>query len=186
MNKKTAVIAFVTLGVIATCSFATLTAQQQRAAAQSADARLKDLEDRQAIHVLLMNYGRTLDSRDFAGFEHLFAREAEYGGRGGMAKGPAAIRARLEAALKVNAAPTPGRDWHLFFNETIEVHGDEATALSMGAFFVRGDGNKLESNAIAAYTDHIVREDGMWKFKSRELGAVLGGGAAPPSAEPAR
>jgi hypothetical protein len=187
MNKKTAVIAFMTLGVVAAGSFAALTAQHQRAAAQTTEARLQDLEDRRAIHELLMNYGRTLDSRDFAGFERLFAREAEYGGgRGGMAKGPADIRARLEAALKVNAAPAPGRDWHLFFNETIDVQGNEATALSMGAFFVRGDGNKLESNSIAVYTDQLVREDGRWKFKRRELGAVPAGSAAPAGAAPAR
>jgi uncharacterized protein (TIGR02246 family) len=180
------VLAFsMTLGVIAAGSFGGVAAQQPRAAASTADARLKELEDRQAIHELLINYGRTLDARDFAGFERLFARDAEYGGgRGGMARGPAAIRARLEAALKVNAAPAPGRDWHFLFNETIEVHGDEATALSMGAFFVRGDGNKLESNSIATYTDLLVREDGVWKFKRRELGAgpraAAGAGVAPP------
>jgi hypothetical protein len=171
MNKNATIIAVVTCGVLAAGSFAGMTAQQPRAAAQTTEARLKDLEDRQAIHELLINYGRTLDARDFAGFERLFARDAEYGGGRGMTKGPAAIRASLEAALKVNAAPAPGRDWHFLFNETIDVHGDEATAVSMGAFFVRGDGNKLESNSIATYTDHLVREDGMWKFKRRELGS---------------
>jgi hypothetical protein len=187
MNRKAAVVALVTCGVVAAGPVAGVTAQQRPPAPQTVDARLKVLEDRQAIHELLMNYGRTLDSRDFAGFERLFAREAEYGGgRGGMVKGPAAIRARLEAALKVNAAPAPGRDWHLFFNETIDVHGDEATAVSMGAFFVRGEGNKLESNSIAIYTDQIVREDGSWKFKRRELGAVQAPGAAPATAAPAR
>jgi hypothetical protein len=187
MNTRAMAIAFVTCGVITAGSFAALRAQQKQAATHTAEARLKDLEDRVAIHELLMNYGRTLDSRDFAGFERLFARDAEYGGgRGGMAKGPAAIRARLEAALKVNAAPAPGRDWHFLFNETIDVHGDEATALSMGAFFVRGDGNKLESNSIAIYTDQIVREDGVWKFKRRELGAVIGGRAAPAAGAPNR
>jgi hypothetical protein len=171
MNKNTIILALATCGVIAAGSFAGVTAQQQRAAAQTADARLKELEDRQAIHELLINYGRTLDARDFAGFERLFARDAEYGGGRGMTKGPAAIRASLEAALKVNAAPVPGRDWHFLFNETIDLHGDEATAISMGAFFVRGAGNKLESNSIATYTDQLVREDGVWKFKRRELGA---------------
>ena len=74
-------------------SFAACLHAAPRPAAQTADARLKDLEDRQAIHELLINYGRTLDARDFAGFERLFARDAEYGGGRGMAKGPAAIRA---------------------------------------------------------------------------------------------
>ena len=183
MNKNATVIAFVTMGIIAAGSFARVFTQAPRRAAGTAEARLKNLEDRQAIHELLINYGRTLDARDFAGFERLFARDAEYGGGRGMARGPAAIRAQLEAALRVNAAPAPGRDWHFLFNETIDVRGDEATALSMGAFFVRGDSNKLESNSIAVYTDRLVREGGDWKFRRRELGAVP---AATASAAPAR
>jgi hypothetical protein len=183
MNRNTTILALLTCSVITAGAFAGVSAQQ-RAAAQTADARLKELEDRQAIHELLIKYGRTLDARDFAGFERLFARDAEYGGGArGMTKGPAAIRASLEAALKVNAAPVPGKDWHFLFNETVDLHGDEATAISMGAFFVRGAGNKLESNSIAVYTDQLVREDGVWKFKRRELGAVPGpapaAGAAP-------
>jgi uncharacterized protein (TIGR02246 family) len=151
----------------------TAAAQQRANAKPSVEARLKELEDRQAIHELLMNYGRTLDARDFAGFERLFARDAEYGGaRGPLTKGPAAIRASLEAALKKNAAPAPGRDWHFLLNETVTLNGDEASAVSLGAFFVRGEGNKLESNSIAIYTDRLVREDGVWKFKRRVLGAA--------------
>ncbi len=146
---------------------------QTRTPAKPAAAQLQELLDKQAIHELLMNYGRTLDSRDFAGFERLFARDAEYGGAANMVKGPAAIRARLEAALKHTAAPAPGRDWHFFFNETIDVHGDEATAVSMGAFFVRGENNKLESNSFAIYDDRLVREDGAWKFKRRQLGSTV-------------
>jgi hypothetical protein len=182
MNRNATVIAVMTLGIVATAFFARVSTQAPRPAAKTTEARLKDLEDRQAIHELLINYGRTLDARDFAGFERLFARDAEYGGGRGMAKGPAAIRAQLEAALKVNAAPAPGKDWHFLFNETIDLHGDDATALSMGAFFVRGDGNKLESNSIAVYTDSLVREDGIWKFKRRQLGAVPASalGGAPP------
>ena len=74
----------------------------------------------------MMNYGRTLDARDFAGFAELFARDGEYVAGASTAKGPAAIRELLEGLLKKNAAPVPGRDFHLFFNETIEVNGNEA------------------------------------------------------------
>jgi hypothetical protein len=186
MNTRSTVIAVVSSAAIGTVSLMGLSAQQARPAPKSAvEVQLQELMDKQAIHELFMNYGRTLDNRDFAGFEKLFARDAEYGGgRGGMAKGPAAIRARLEAALKQNAAPSPGRDWHFFFNETIDVHGNEATAVSMGAFFVRGENNKLESNSIATYYDQVVREDGTWKFKRRQLGGPPP--AAPASAAPAR
>ena len=37
---------------------------------------------------------------------------------------------------------------------------------------VIGEGNKLESNSIAIYTDLLVRQDGLWKFKRRVLGSV--------------
>ena len=114
----------------------TAVAAAQKGTSSSALAeRVQALEDKEAIHALLTNYGRTLDTRDYAGFERLFARDSEFvSGTGGGAKGPAAIRALLEGLLKKNAAPVPGRDFHLFYNETIEVNGNEATALSKGAF----------------------------------------------------
>jgi hypothetical protein len=173
MNAHRTGLVFLVAALGACGATGVVASPQQEVGRPATDARLSALEDRQAIHELLISYGRTLDARDFAGFERLFARDAEYGGVGGaLAKGPAEIRARLEAALKANAAPMPGRDWHFLLNETVDLHGDEATAVSMGVFFVRGEGNKLESNSIAIYTDHLVREDGAWKFKRRVLGAV--------------
>jgi uncharacterized protein (TIGR02246 family) len=137
----------------------------------SVEARLRVLEDKEAIHAVMMTYGRTLDGRDFAGFERLWAKDAEFiGGVGGRATGPAAIRALLEGLLKANAAPVPGRDFHLFYNETIEVSGDQATALSKGAFVVPGPNNRLEMSILANYHDQFVREDGRWKFKRRQIG----------------
>jgi hypothetical protein len=145
--------------------------QTAPAGADSLAARLQALEDKEAIHALLTNYGRSLDARDFAGFEQLFARDSEFvGGANATAKGPAAIRALLEGLLKVNAAPVPGRDFHLFYNETIEVKGNEATALSKGGFVVRGQNNRLEMSILANYHDQLIREDGRWKFKRRQIG----------------
>ena len=42
-------------------------------------------EDRAAIHELLVDYGRTLDARDFDGFDALFARNGVYVAGGGTA-----------------------------------------------------------------------------------------------------
>jgi uncharacterized protein (TIGR02246 family) len=155
-------------------------AQAARPKATSVEARLQELEDKAAIHALLMNYGRTLDARDFAGFEQLFARDSEYVTGANAAKGPAAIRALLESLLKVNAAPVSGRDFHLFFNETIDVNGNEATALSKGGFFVRGQDRQLQTSALVNYHDQLVREDGRWKFKRRQLGETPPAAAAAP------
>ena len=155
------------------CVFSTALSAGQASrppAQKSAEARLQAIEDKEAIHAVMMNYGRTLDARDFAGFAELFARDGEYVAGGSTAKGPAAIRELLEGLLKKNAAPMPGRDFHLFFNETIEVSGNEATALSKGGFFVRGADRQLQTSALVNYHDQFVREDGKWKFKRRQLG----------------
>jgi hypothetical protein len=153
----------------------------------SLEARLKALEDKEEIHAVMMEYGRTLDNRDFAGFAALFSREAEYGGaRGALQKGPAAIRAYLEMQLARNAAPQPGRDYHFFYNETIQVNGDTATALSKGAFYVTNEARKLETGSAVNYHDEFIREDAKWKFKKRVLGErpANAGAGAPPAATP--
>ena len=136
----------------------------------------------------MMEYGRTLDNRDFAGFAALFSRDAEYGGaRGPLQKGPAAIRALLEMQLGRNAAPQPGRDYHFFYNETIDVNGDTATALSKGAFYTTSEARKLETGSAVNYHDEFIREDGKWKFKKRVLGERPANcrGATPASTPPA-
>ena len=99
------------------------------------ETRLKVLEDRDAIRMLLVSYASTLDNRDFAGFEQLWAKDAEFVGGGNSAKGPAAIRALLQGLLTKNAAPVPGRDFHLVMNQTVDVKGDTATGFSRGTWF---------------------------------------------------
>jgi uncharacterized protein (TIGR02246 family) len=172
-----ATVIAIAIGVLAASSLggARLAAQS---AAGGVEARLQASEDREAIRALFANYGRTLDARDFAGFAQLFARDAEYVG-GGTAKGPDAIRALLESLLKANAAPVSGRDFHLFSNETIEVKGDQATAVSKGAFVVTSKENKPEILMLATYRDQLVREDGHWKFKRREVRGDIPAPAAP-------
>jgi uncharacterized protein (TIGR02246 family) len=139
-------------------------------------ARLQVLEDREAIRALLVSYARTLDERDFAGFEQLWAKDAEFiGGASDAAKGPAAIANLLQGLLKVNAAPVPGRDFHLVMNQTVDVTGDTATGFSRGTWVVTDPDKKMRISIIANYYDQFVREGGRWKFKRHQIGG------APPS-----
>jgi uncharacterized protein (TIGR02246 family) len=140
--------------------------------------KLSALEDREAIRQLLIDYGRTLDARDFAGFAELFASDAVYvgGGPGGEAHGPEAIRNQLEKTFQANPSGVSGPNFHLFFNATIELHGDEATSTSKGAFVIQSADNHPDLLILATYHDTLVREDGRWKFSRRE---VLGDIPAP-------
>ncbi len=136
------------------------------------EARLKVLEDREAIRALLVSYASTLDNRDWAGFEQLWARDAEFfGGAGNTAKGPAAIRDLLKGLLGKNGAPTPGHDFHLVMNQTIDVKGDTATGYSRGTWVSTSpENNRLQVSIIASYYDQFVREGGRWKFKRHQIG----------------
>src|SRR5215831_893864 len=135
--------------------------------------RVQRLEDREAIRALLVSYASTLDGRDFAGFEQLWARDAEFvGGANDTAKGPAAIRDLLQGLLKINAAPVPGRDFHLVMNQTVEVAGDTATGFSRGTWVVTDPDKKMRISIIANYYDQFVRENGRWKFKRHQIGGT--------------
>jgi len=147
------------------------------------ESRLRRLEDREEIRRLLVDYGRTLDQRDFGAFAGLFAEDAEYAGGGGTdaIKGAAAIGKSLEEIFRKNPTGLRSPNFHLFTNEVIEIHGDEATALSKGLFVVPGDDNKPGMVMLATYSDTLTRESGRWKFKRR---VVHGDIPAPP--EPKR
>lgn len=150
-----------------------LGAQGTTPSADALAARVKVLEDRDAIRALLVSYASTLDSRDFAGFEQLWARDAEFfGGANNTAKGPGAIRDLLQGLLKVNAAPVPGRDFHLVMNQTVDVTGDTATGFSRGTWVVTDPDTKMRIAIIANYYDQFVREGGRWKFRRHQIGGT--------------
>jgi uncharacterized protein (TIGR02246 family) len=144
-------------------------AQSSAGSGDSLEARLRRLEDKEEIRRLLLEYGRTIDQRDFEAFSRLFARDAEYVGGGGMGaiKGGAAIAKSMEEIIRQNPTGVRSPNFHLFANEMIQVDGDQATALSKGIFVVPGDGNKPDMLMLATYSDVLTRENGRWKFRRR-------------------
>ncbi|HWN85844.1 MAG TPA: nuclear transport factor 2 family protein [Vicinamibacterales bacterium] len=145
---------------------------QTPAAMQALAARVETLEAQEAIRQLWADYGRTLDARDFAAFSTLWAREATYGGTPAApgAKGPAAIGAFLEKAIGTNYPDSKGKNFHLYFNESIDVQGDRATAVSKGGFVMASaDNGKADFLLLATYRDELIKEDGKWKFLRREI-----------------
>ena len=141
-------------------------AQSSRSAVDdSVSARLQRFEDKEEIQNLLLDYGRHLDSRDFAAYSSLFARDGEWvGGFGTASGGPAGIKAFMEKAM--GTAPNRTKNYHLLSNFVISVNGDSATAWSRWAFVVPGERGAAISQA-GRYDDTLVREDGKWRFKRR-------------------
>lgn len=134
----------------------------------SIERRLARVEDHIAIERLLMEYGRTLDTGDFAAFSRLFATNGEWSGNIGTFKGPAAIQAAMDKAYKprVGAPPVP-TFYHVLTNAIIDIHGDRATSLSKWTF-IGFDHGRPHVGAIGYYDDTIIRENGSWRFLQRK------------------
>jgi uncharacterized protein (TIGR02246 family) len=138
-------------------------------------ARLQQFEDKAEIERLLLDYGRHLDSRDFAAYGQLFAKDGQWvGGFGTAAGGPAGIQAFMEKAM--GTAPNRANNYHLLSNFVITVTGDTATAWSRWAFVVPGPAGATIAQA-GRYDDTLVRENGRWRFTRR----VASNDTAPPA-----
>jgi uncharacterized protein (TIGR02246 family) len=138
-------------------------------------------EDRAAIHRLLIEYGRTLDARDFGGFAALFARDGVYvaGGSNGEPLSGAQAGEAMQRTFAENALGFAEPNYHLFFNETVEFTGpDSASATSQSLYMVPGEDRAPRAAMMAQYDDELVREDGRWKFARRVVRGLM---PAPPS-----
>lgn len=145
----------------------------EAASNDSTASRLQGLEDRAQIMELLTAYGATLDRRDFAAFGQLFAEDAEYGSSRSPTRGRAAIQAQLEKTLTSNPSNLPGPNRHVFFNPSIQVDGDRATARSLGAYTVPEAGTQVTQLVFfTAYDDTLVRRNGRWLFQRRAMGGA--------------
>jgi ketosteroid isomerase-like protein len=131
---------------------------------KSLAARVQRLEDIEEIRMVLLDYGRFLDARDFASYSRLFAKDGEWAGGFGTVRGPAEIQAFMEKQIP---GPNRGNTFHILSNFEIDVKGDTATAWSRWTFVTPGPDGKPVINQSGRYDDVLVRENGRWKFKRR-------------------
>lgn len=136
--------------------------------------RIQQLEDQEQIRRVLIEYGEHLDSRDYAAYAALFARDGVWTGGFGSFTGPAAIQAMLEQNL---GKPEPGfinkRSFHLVTTEVVDVTGDTATARSRYLFITATPEDRPGMSLAGRYVDEMVREDGQWKIKARTSHGVI-------------
>ena len=182
MRKALSFVSYFCLPVLAFVVFVNLfpaAAQTPKTAKgdESVAARLQRFEDKAEIEALLLDYGRHLDNRDFAGYASLFAKDGQWiGGFGTVAA--ADIKAFMERAM---GTQNTAKNYHLLSNFVIAVNGDTATAWSRWAFVVPGERGAAISQA-GRYDDTLVREDGHWRFKRR----VASNDTPPPAPAPAQ
>jgi uncharacterized protein (TIGR02246 family) len=146
----------------------------------AAAEQLQRVADRQEIEELFAAYGATLDRRDFAAFGRLFADDAVYvSGPGEPTRGRAAIQSSLEKIITSNPAHLPTPDFHLFFNPSIRVEGDHATAQSKGAYVIPDSrvANGAQMIFFSVYDDVLVRHGGRWLFQQRTIHGAMPSGA---------
>jgi uncharacterized protein (TIGR02246 family) len=152
---------------------------QSRDKRESTEAKLQRFMDKDEIQHVLLEYGRSLDSRDFATYSSLFASDGEWVGGFGTVKGPASIKAFMEKNMGTGAN-TSG-NYHLLSNFVITVTGDTATAWSRWTFVQPAERGAAIAQA-GRYDDTFVRENGAWKFKKRSASNDTG---RRPAAAPA-
>ena len=153
---------------------------------ESVETRLQRFVDKEEIQSVLLEYGRSLDARDFAAYSGLFAADGEWVGGFGSVKGPANIKAFMEKNMGTGANTT--NNYHLLSNFVIKVNGDTATAWSRWAFVQPQQAGGAVIAQAGRYDDTFVREKGQWKFKKRtasnDTGRPTGAQIRPLSATP--
>ena len=128
-------------------------------------ARVRRLEDLDAIRQVFVDYGHHLDRGDLDAYAELFAEDGEVLlGPMGRARGRAEIRELMGRATGSSA----GRSWHLITNPVIDLDGDRATAEVMWTVVVRGEDGEAVLSMLGRHRDVLVRRDGRWLFQRRE------------------
>lgn len=129
------------------------------------EARLRRLEDLDAIRQLFIDYGRLLDQGAIEAYAELFTEDAELRlGPIGTADGREQIRQVMTKAL----AGVTGNSYHLITSPTIDLDGDRATTEVMWTVVVRGADGKPVVPMVGKHRYVVVRTPQGWRFARRE------------------
>ena len=128
----------------------------------SLEERIQRLEDLEAIRSLDAQYCRHLDDGNWDALMTLFAEDGEFDGLG-RARGKAEMRDFFGALSDGGLTAF----WHFITNLEIDLDGDRATVRSFLWQPCVTDGTP----AIAAgrYTDQLVKIDGRWLYRVKQV-----------------
>lgn len=139
-------------------------------------ARLQELEDREAIRQVFVNYARYLDGADYAGYASLFAQDGAFGDAVGM---PAIQQHIASYGERIEGARSEGRfktAVHLMNNHAITIDGDKATALVNWTYLALDPDQLPTVLQMGHYDDELVREQGVWKIARHTISRIMGRG----------
>lgn len=129
------------------------------------EARVRRLEDVLAIQQIFVDYGRALDSGDFATYASLFAEDGEVRlGPIGTARGRTEIRALMERTMDGRV----GASVHVVSSPQITFADDDhASSAVMWTVLHRRSDGRPELTMTGRHLDDLVRERGEWKIARR-------------------
>jgi uncharacterized protein (TIGR02246 family) len=130
-------------------------------------ARLRRLEDREAIRVLVARYAQTCDERDIDGLADLFTEDATMRSQDGVmdARGRAAIVEMYHGRFAVL-----GPSFHYSHDQVVTFdEGDPDVASGLVTSHAEVWRNGAALLAAMRYEDRYRREGAAWRFASRLL-----------------
>lgn len=139
---------------------------------------VQQARDREQIEELLWRYARTLDSADADGYAAVYTVDGEFSSGAQSIKGRAALHqfvANLKKTREERKArgENPGGTLHMTANHRIDFTGtDSATVHSywITIFPAAGQENPVRLGAAGRAEDQLVRVDGKWLIKARNVG----------------
>lgn len=122
-----------------------------------------------AITNLLYRYAELMDAGALEEVAQLFARARVTMGGGQVVEGAAPMLEQWRAFVRIHACGTP-RTRHLVTNPIIEFDASGEAATCRSYYTVLQQTPELPLQVIAAgrYHDSFVREDGVWRFATRD------------------
>ena len=135
-----------------------------------------ELEDHEEIRQLLLEYARRLDAADYAGYAELFTTDGEL--ERAARRGRTGREAIVEPAGASGSGPTPSAAaqaaFHLVANPNIQLDGDRATSTVIWAYVTHDDERLSDHPPARPLRDVLAREDGVWRFRRRDISRDLG------------
>jgi uncharacterized protein (TIGR02246 family) len=170
-----------TAGALLACLICGCAPKQDSASSASAAdlaalrAEVAAAQAQNSIRALMHAYGRLIDARDWDGFAKLWTDDAVYVGGPGSdtLQGGTAIAEFLRKIISANPSGVGEPNFHVFFNEEIQVDGDRAQATSMSTFVTPTPAGAPTMVILARYEDEYVRQGGEWRFKRRVVNGKL-------------